>query len=143
MSSCRALQGLQACASSRCQQPRQQQHVVAASLRSRQWAAAPLLLRKLRLPAALQQLPQAPRRCRAARASTTNIAATGGEGSSGSGDAAAAAPSGEAGTLQGLLRSIYDWLCRVKPPRTLWRSLSALVLGGQALVRILQGGWVP
>lgn len=38
-----------------------------------------------------------------------------------------------------MLRSAYDWLCSIKPPKTVWRTVAALVLGGEALVRILQG----
>lgn len=33
-----------------------------------------------------------------------------------------------------------NWVNTSKPPKYLWRTLAALLMGGQALVRILQGG---
>ncbi|PSC70094.1 TRIGALACTOSYLDIACYLGLYCEROL chloroplastic-like [Micractinium conductrix] len=65
---------------------------------------------------------------------------SGGEAGSGSG----VGGSSNSGTvlsplLSPLLQGVWDWLCRVKPPRTLWRTIAALVLGGEAVVRILQG----
>lgn len=37
--------------------------------------------------------------------------------------------------LQGLFAKLGSW----KPPKYVWRSLAALVLGGEVMVRILQG----
>ena len=42
-------------------------------------------------------------------------------------------------TLHGLLFNALSWLASYKPPRYLWRTVAALVLGGEVLVRILQG----
>lgn len=61
-----------------------------------------------------------------------------GSGRTGSGGSGGSS-STESGGLALLLRSAYDWLCSIKPPKTLWRTVAALVLGGEALVRILQG----
>ena len=84
----------------------------------------------------------APKTC-SRPAAAADIAMSGGEAGSGSG----VGGSSNSGTvlsplLSPLLQGVWDWLCRVKPPRTLWRTIAALVLGGEAVVRILQGkGW--
>ncbi|KAA6428736.1 MAG: TRIGALACTOSYLDIACYLGLYCEROL chloroplastic-like [Trebouxia sp. A1-2] len=39
----------------------------------------------------------------------------------------------------GLLPRFVNWVNTSKPPKYLWRTLAALLMGGQALVRILQG----
>ena len=36
-----------------------------------------------------------------------------------------------------------NWVNTSKPPKYLWRTLAALLIGGQALVRILQGERQP
>ena len=38
-----------------------------------------------------------------------------------------------------LLAGAVRWLGKVEPPKALWRTVAALILGGQALQRILQG----
>ena len=38
---------------------------------------------------------------------------------------------------------LLDWADSFKPPRYLWRTVAALVLGGEAMVRILTGGCGP
>lgn len=69
-----------------------------------------------------------------------SIATTGeGPGSSGSSGSSGSDSSAGGGGLAALLRSAYDWLCSIKPPKTVWRTVAALVLGGEAMVRILQG----
>ncbi len=106
---------------------------LAASLPQQPWA--PGTLRP-----AQQQLRQpsiaASRRRR--RAAAPAAVATTGDGSSCGGEPTPPAV-GAAGGLKQLLRAAYDWLCSIKPPKSLWRSIAALVLGGEALVRILQG----
>jgi hypothetical protein len=37
------------------------------------------------------------------------------------------------------LEYAWTWVGGLKPPKSLWRTIAALVLGGEALVRILQG----
>ena len=34
---------------------------------------------------------------------------------------------------------LMDWVDSFRPPKYLWRTLAALVLGGEVMVRILQG----
>lgn len=34
---------------------------------------------------------------------------------------------------------LLDWADSFKPPKYLWRTMAALVLGGEVMVRILQG----
>jgi len=38
-----------------------------------------------------------------------------------------------------LVHGVASWLAAYKPPRYVWRTLAALVLGGEVMVRILQG----
>ncbi|KAI7842873.1 hypothetical protein COHA_003490 [Chlorella ohadii] len=120
-----------------------------ATRRSQRHAAAPS-----GLAASLPQQPCAPGTLRPAqqqlrqpsiaasrrrrRAAAPAAVATTGDGSSGGGEPKPPAV-GAAGGLKQLLRAAYDWLCSIKPPKSLWRSIAALVLGGEALVRILQG----
>lgn len=42
-------------------------------------------------------------------------------------------------SLGGLLAALQAWAARATPPKSLWRSMAALVLGGEVMVRILQG----
>ena len=110
----------------------QQQHAAPARL-----AGAPRRPQPWLSPGLQQLRPQRPslaarRRGRAA-AAVTSIA-TASDGGSGGGEGGGA----DAGLRQ-LLGGAYDWLCAVKPPKWAWRSMAALVLGGEALVRILQG----
>lgn len=41
------------------------------------------------------------------------------------------------------IAGLLDWVDSFKPPKYLWRSLAALVLGGEVMVRILQGESLP
>ena len=38
-----------------------------------------------------------------------------------------------------LCKALQHWLAITKPPKVLWRTTAALVLGGQVVIRILQG----
>ena len=105
----------------------------AATLRQQPWRAASGLLP----PQQLQQRPSIAASRRRRHAAAPAAVATTGDGG-GSGEPAPPAV-GAAGGLKQLLRAVYDWLCSIKPPKSLWRSIAALVLGGEALVRILQG----
>lgn len=105
----------------------------AATLRQQPWRAAC----GLRPPQQqLQRSGIAASRRRRHAAAPAAVATTGDGGSSGE---PAPQAVGAAGGLKQLLRAVYDWLCSIKPPKSLWRSIAALVLGGEALVRILQG----
>ena len=42
-------------------------------------------------------------------------------------------------TLISMSAGFINWVNTSKPPKYLWRTLAALLMGGQALVRILQG----
>ena len=110
---------------------RSQQHAAApaATLRQQPWAAPTLRL-------AQQQLR---RPCLAAGGRRRRPAAPAAIATTGGSEGEAAPPAAGAGGLQQLLRAAYGWLCSLKPPKSLWRSIAALVLGGEALVRILQG----
>ena len=46
------------------------------------------------------------------------------------------------GILINLSAGLVNWVNTSKPPKYLWRTLAALLMGGQALVRILQGGYM-
>lgn len=117
---------------------RSQQHAApaarpAATLRQQPWRAAC----GLRPPQQqLQRSSIAASRRRRHAAAPAAVATTGDGGSSGE---PAPQAVGAVGGLKQLLRAVYDWLCSIKPPKSLWRSIAALVLGGEALVRILQG----
>lgn len=80
-------------------------------------------------------LTAAPRR--QAPSAARNIATTG--GSSRAAEPSGAAGGGGGGNALLLLQGAWEWLCSIKPPKSLWRTIAAVVLGGQALVRILQG----
>lgn len=59
-------------------------------------------------------------------------------------DASAPEPEESAGRpewpgLHDLSNRLLDWVAALKPPRYIWRSVAALVLGGEVMVRILQG----
>ncbi|KAL4856994.1 Protein Trigalactosyldiacylglycerol 1 [Chlorella vulgaris] len=58
-------------------------------------------------------------------------------------DGGSGGPAGAGGndkvTVEQLVRGAWRSLCSIRPPKSLWRTVGALVLGGQALVRILQG----
>lgn len=101
----------------------------------------------LRPPCSRQQLaplqlqPLAAGRCGRAAAAITNMAAVLPGDSSSSGGRAAEPAAAGGGTVPDVLHGVWDWLCSRKPPKSLWRTIAALVLGGEALVRILQGAW--
>lgn len=65
--------------------------------------------------------------------------ATTGDSSRGSSGKQASGGGSEVGAIAQLLQGVWGWLNSLQPPKTLWRSIAALVLGGEALVRILQG----
>lgn len=60
-------------------------------------------------------------------------------GDSGGGSKTPLGGGGEVGAIAQLLRGAWGWLNGLQPPKSMWRSIAALVLGGEALVRILQG----
>ena len=35
--------------------------------------------------------------------------------------------------------AVQHWLSNTRPPKVLWRTTAALVLGGQVIIRILRG----
>ena len=53
------------------------------------------------------------------------------------GQASIGAPSAD--RLQQHIAGLLDWLDSRQPPKFLWRTLAAVLLGGQALQRIVQG----
>lgn len=81
-----------------------------------------------------QRLPLAALHRRRAPAAARSIATVDG----GSGGPAGAGGNDKV-TVEQLVRGAWRSLCSIRPPKSLWRTVGALVLGGQALVRILQG----
>ena len=92
---------------------------------------------------AAQQRPSlAAQHRRRAPAAASAVAAAAGDSSGAAAEASssggASGSSGGAGLMQ-QLEFAWTWVGGLKPPKSLWRTIAALVLGGEALVRILQG----
>ena len=73
----------------------------------------------------------------AAAVEAASSAAGGGRGGGTDVAPATKATDGLSHLLKGVRSCLDDW----KPPKYLWRTMAALVLGGEVIVRILQGGW--
>ena len=88
---------------------------------------------------AAQQRPSlAAQHRRRAPAAASAVAAAGGDSSGAAAEPSSGASSGGGGLMQ-QLEFVWTWVGGLKPPKSLWRTIAALVLGGEALVRILQG----
>jgi hypothetical protein len=104
-------------------------------------ACAPLQRQRSHVAAGSLLAPKRRRRAAACRQRVCAVA----ESIAGPGSSSGPPPPGNpaaaksSGSLQQVLAGTWAWLCSIKPPKSLWRTFAAFVLGGQALVRILQG----